>query len=83
MPTAAPQSIPNRTRPRSIAKPTCTSPRAIRAVHFPATIDAGRTGVDASRRSSPSLRSMTSWMPPLLSSTSMVNMTIVPGMACA
>lgn len=83
MGSEGPQSIPNSTVPATIAKPICTIARATRAVSLPSTIEPREIGVEASRRSKPSLRSMTSWLAPEVSSTSMVNMTMVPGMAWA
>lgn len=65
-----------------MAKPICTSPSVMRASHLPATMDAGSIGADAKRRSRPCSRSITIWTAPPVSSTSIVNMTIAPGMAC-
>jgi hypothetical protein len=71
------------TTPTTIANAIWTSASAIRAIHLPRTIDPGVMGVDARRRRSPCSRSITSVIAPLVSSTSIVNMTSVPGTACA
>ena len=55
----------------------------MRASHLPRTIDPRDIGADASRRSSPCSRSTTSMMAPVVSRMIIVNMTIVPGTACA
>ena len=55
----------------------------MRAPHLPSTTAPREIGAEARRRSRPWSRSTTSVTAPLVSSTSIVNITIVPGTACS
>ncbi len=65
------------------AEPICSAPRTIRPPHLPVTTSVRLIGADARRRSNPCMRSVTSIELPLVNSTSNVNMTRIPGMACS
>ena len=66
-----------------MANEICTRPSASRPPHLPRTIPPRSIGVDARRRSSPCFRSMTRVTAPLVSNTIIVNITMVPGIACS